>query len=372
MNVLPALRAALVCAGVSFFLLLEASCAHGDDDDLFEDVLFSPDAVKTQNVCIDTSCPAPLATCPGAGAPCSVDLQSDVNHCGACDTPCPKADFTTHGQYLCSDAQCRLACSPMYADCNGSIADGCETKTGADPKNCGGCGVTCKDGDPCWLGACGCPKGFTNCGGDCRDLTSDDQSCGACGTRCTAPTDANDPRWICGPRVTPTNTKWTCASSACKLSCRPGYGDCDQDFCGNGCETSLADDPKNCGACGNACNPGQRCVQGSCLCPPGLTPCGDDCVDVANDPANCGSCGNPCDGASTTGGGPQCKGGECSYVCFPGWADCNHDLYDGCEAKLDADQSNCGACGNACDIAHGQPCVGGICRTKACERVPLR
>ena len=49
----------------------------------------------------------------------------------------------------------------------------------------------------------------------------------------------------------------------------------------------------------------------------------------------------------------------------------NDDIYNGCETRLSGDQRNCGACGNACDIARGQPCVAGVCRTKACEREEL-
>jgi hypothetical protein len=110
-------------------------------------------------------------------------------------------------------------------------------------------------------------------------------------------------------------------------------------------------------------------VNGECLCPPGTTRCGNSCVDTNVDIANCGGCGNDCDGASdsTAHGAPTCSGGHCGYVCYPGFADCNHLLSDGCEVDLRSDQKNCGGCGKACDAAHGQPCVLGKCLTKPCD-----
>lgn len=379
MKVPPMLRAALVCAAASLALALQASCATGEIDEPSDAVFIAPNApMLVKSACVETRCPPPLATCPGDRAPCATDLSSDVDHCGACETPCPKATITTHGEYLCSESQCRLACSPLYADCNGTTADGCETKTGSDPKNCGGCGVTCAEGEICWRGACGCPSGFTQCGNDCKNLQSDDENCSACGSLCRAPESDADPRWICGPKVTPANTKWTCAAASCQLLCKPGYGDCNDQFCGDGCEVDLRSDPNNCGACGNVCNSGQACVAGTCMCPDGLASCDGECVDLSVDPNNCGYCGNECPGPASTrpgrpvGGGPSCEGGECKYVCFPGWADCDGRVWNGCEAHLDRDQNNCGACGNACEIAAGQPCVSGACLTKPCEEGPLR
>jgi len=48
-----------------------------------------------------------------------------------------------------------------------------------------------------------------------------------------------------------------CTAGVCSSSCAAGFADCDRDLgrgaLGNGCETSLADDPQNCGACGAPC-----------------------------------------------------------------------------------------------------------------------
>jgi hypothetical protein len=46
-------------------------------------------------------------------------------------------------------------------------------------------------------------------------------------------------------------------------------------------------------------------------------------------------------------------------ACNAGYADCNMTATDGCEANLNADASNCGACGRACGGA--QVCLAGSC-----------
>jgi hypothetical protein len=364
------IRAALFAGAV-----LCGACANGaasDDDPVFS---FAPNLAVAPQACVETRCPAPFATCDSA-APCTIDLKNDVEHCGACDNPCPKSTYGTNGTFLCSQGVCQVACNEFFADCNHDVKDGCETPTYDDPLNCGGCGVTCKTDELCWRGACGCPKGFTVCGSECVQLDSDDLNCSACGKICDAPKDPSDPKWICGPSVQPAHTKWTCGNAQCEMQCVPGWGDCDKDFCGDGCEIDLAHDDKNCGACGNACAPGQWCNEGTCSCPAGTTRCHDQCVDLQNDAANCGYCGARCPGPSSTRpghpvtGGPQCVAGECTYVCKPGYADCNKNVDDGCEVDLNTSQKNCGSCGTTCNVAAGQPCVLGACLTRACELGP--
>ncbi|MBX3188913.1 MAG: hypothetical protein KF819_17975 [Labilithrix sp.] len=292
-----------------------------------------------------------------------------MKHCGACNNACPRPSWELHATALCSEGKCVLACDELYADCNHQSADGCETSTADDPKNCGGCGNVCKDGELCWRGACGCPNGFTQCGLECKKLDSDNDNCGACGAQCRAPTTAADPAWICGPNVTPANTKWMCAASACSLQCAPGFGDCNDLFCQDGCEIDLLSNHDNCGACGNKCEPAQECVRGACICPTGTTRCGDSCVDLSNDVRNCGGCNYRCPGPSgrLSGGGPTCVDGECGYVCYPGYADCDGHPGNGCEAHLDSDPRHCGSCENKCNITAGQPCVLGVCLTRDCD-----
>ena len=363
--------------GAVVWMTLQASCARSvsSADDTAEKPLFSPDAggMTPFNACIPTDCPKPWATCPGTNGLCTTDTGNDVNHCGSCEHKCPAATRASHSTTLCTGGQCAFACNELYADCNHLAKDGCETSTGDDPLNCGFCGNACKTGDLCWRGACGCPNGFTQCGQECVDTTSDRNNCSACNKLCRAPTDDADPAWICGPKVTPANTEWVCGNSACMLSCKAGFGDCNKQFCADGCELDLTSDPKNCGACGHACDAGQTCSQGACLCPAGTTLCGDECVDTNVDTNNCGSCGGRCSGPSArrpgqiVGGGPICKDGKCDYVCSPGFADCDGDIDNGCEVNLTNDTLHCGSCKTPCPLGVNQPCVSGKCLSKECD-----
>jgi sugar lactone lactonase YvrE len=66
-----------------------------------------------------------------------------------------------------------------------------------------------------------------------------------------------------------------------------------------------ADDPDNCGGCGQQCGIGLTCSTGSCVCGGEATLCGTQCVDLQSDSANCGYCGHNCEGN-------PCAGSLCS------------------------------------------------------------
>lgn len=359
------LRAVTILTTAVVTLTLQASCARSISSDGSDAPLVSPSASNPDplSACIATDCPAPWASCRD-GTLCSTNTSTDVENCGGCGNSCPHPTGALHASSVCSDGKCVLACEELNADCNHRSSDGCEVFTGDDPKNCGGCGLSCKEGEICWKGACGCPSGFTRCGTECVNLDSDNASCGVCDKKCKAP-PSNDPEWKCGPDVQPINTGWSCAGGGCKLSCDAWFGDCNDNLCADGCETDTKRDAKNCGACGHACSANQECVDGQCLCPPGTTRCGTRCVDVNVDPNNCGACGQPCDGAGDTSGGtPTCTGGHCGYLCYAGFADCNGRTNDGCEINVNNNPLHCGSCGTQC--ARGQPCVLGQCLTKPC------
>jgi hypothetical protein len=78
------------------------------------------------------------------------------------------------------------------------------------------------------------------------------------------------------------------------------------------------------------------------VCDEGLTPCGDECVELQTDLDHCGSCSNLC-GAPLDNTAPTCAGGMCGVECSPGFSDCNGDLAmpnsDGCE--VDTSVSGC-------------------------------
>jgi hypothetical protein len=56
---------------------------------------------------------------------------------------------------------------------------------------------------------------------------------------------------------------------------------------------------------GGSCQPHQ---QGIVSCEPGLSLCGETCVDLNTDDSNCGSCGNQCVDLAS------CFGGECIVI----------------------------------------------------------
>ena len=152
------------------------------------------------------------------------------------------------------------------------------------------------------------------------------------------------------------------------------WADCNHDIVTDGCEIDLRSDVANCGQCGNVCEPGQQCFTESnvvaCQCKQGRTLCPAranmpaSCVDTENDPRNCGACGYVC--PFVPNAKAVCDRGRCGHACLPGTADCNGRDDDGCEVDLNKDPRNCGGCGATCDVAIGQPCVGGRCLMGEC------
>lgn len=109
--------------------------------------------------------------------------------------------------------------------------------------------------------------------------------------------------------------------------------------------------------------PGQTCVEGSCVCQPGLANCNglvdDGCeTDIATDFENCMTCGATCSSLNLVD--VSCDGG-CRGQCVAGFADCNDDKQrDGCEVELATSAEHCGACGSACSV--DTTCVNGVCQ----------
>ncbi len=347
------------------------------------------DAATTALLCIGTSCPAPFATCASEEGPaykCGTDLAHDPNNCGACGNKClvyKPLRMTSR----CVNGACELECmnDPFRPtdrrNCNGEVDDGCEVDVLTDPENCGACGKACGAGQPCIKGKCGCPANQIACPSGpgpndvrCVDPKTDDENCGGCGVICEPPKGACDPM--------PERAYYGCMQGTCgNLKCAPFTRDCNNDVSpnscgGDGCEVAdVRTDRKNCGGCGIACQPGEECIdEGNgpeCAVPCSrfnkvLCPQTGQCVDLLSDPDNCGGCGNYCKPS-----GPNqvraCDKGLCAYDCAPGFADCNGDSTDGCETNLRSHPGNCGACGNRCDIAAGQPCIEGKCLMTTCD-----
>jgi hypothetical protein len=84
------------------------------------------------------------------------------------------------------------------------------------------------------------------------------------------------------------------------------------------------------------------------------------CVSLDTD-ANCGSCGVACDPANGVG---TCATGSCAVAsCSAGFGDCDGNAANGCEANLETDPDNCGACGTVCVSG---TCSSGMCSGTVC------
>jgi len=112
-------------------------------------------------------------------------------------------------------------------------------------------------------------------------------------------------------------------------------------------------------------------------CAEDQTRCGHQCVDLSTSNSDCGACGHACvtplsqvncitihgsPSCQTAWGTATCVASSCILVsCEPGYADCNQDPEDGCEADLRIGMfnMNCGACGVSC--SSGTSCRNGTC-----------
>jgi hypothetical protein len=350
------------------------------------------------------------------------DLSSDVDHCGACDTPCRPA--SARGE--CVEGQCGiLRCEDGHHDLDGDPENGCEYACagngggetcdgvdndcdgavdedfdlGTDASNCGRCGNACgfdNAGASCQAGTCrmeACNAGFWDlrngeldgceyaCGltlggneacdridNDCDgivddgyDLQTDVEHCGTCETRC-----AFD------------NAEASCQAGACRLgACLGGFLNQNGDAA-DGCEYGCS--PSNGGVerCDGVDNDCDRQV--------------DETFDLTTDVNNCGACGAVCRFADAAA---SCVARSCRMgACDPGHVDLNGLSEDGCEYAcsvanggielcnrrdddcdgtidetfdLSVDLANCGACGVACAYDFGVPvCDRGTCELAAC------
>jgi len=188
----------------------------------------------------------------------------------------------------------------------------------------------------------GCAPGATRCGEACVETATSVAHCGACGVACSA------------SHGTP-----ACGAGRCAIACEPGWGDCDGDA-QTGCEVDLGTSPSGCGACGRRCGAAEVCQGGSCACGPGLTRCGDVCVDARTSAEHCGACGRRCSAAN---GSPSCAAGACQITCASGYANCDGDASNGCEVATGSNADHCGACGRVCAAPAGgtRACVSGGC-----------
>ncbi len=319
----------------------------------------------------------------------------------------------------------------------------------SDPTSCGACGNACDVGMGCLWGVCGSTPCYANrdpclldagrfgqcCAGECVDLSAD--NCGACGIGCPigstcqvqsgCVTDAG-PAWSCVQDSDCPNGRSCVIGAGCVVSsCDAGTYFCSFASatdggaalgvcCSQGC-VDIADDPSNCGACGQSCPPGFPCANGSCVgmacndesCIPPT--CGPDregaacsygpgqigycCDGLCVGASSCGYCGtscsgycNPVTGTCIAGPVPQgclqscapgttcamgvCVGSLCTWGAYPlPWqafclaqdGEVGTCCFAGACAHLADDVYNCGACGIACPP--GATCQNGLCNGMA-------
>ncbi|MFO0625605.1 MAG: MXAN_6577-like cysteine-rich protein [Polyangiales bacterium] len=334
--------------------------------------------------CVDGRC---AVVCPAGQSLCDgrcVTLATDRAHCGACGTACAA------GQ-VCAAGACGVECAAGSTRCTRGPDAFCVDTT-RDPLNCGTCGAACGTGERCANSRCevACPTGQTACGGRCVTLETDRANCGACdfacptGQVCSAGActlecaqgfaacgggstarycaDTRTDRANCGACGTTCVAGQVCEAGRCVVSCAAGLT-----VCSNACR-DLRTDNANCGQCDRACAAGTVCSNGACAasCATPLQACGTNarCTDVATDPTNCGACGTVCPtGPNATA---VCAAGRCGVTCASGFADCDGNASNGCEASLTS-ATSCGACGTRCDFANaGGTCASARCALGAC------
>ncbi len=165
-------------------------------------------------------------TCDAGYSDCDMNKQSngcetatgtDPNNCGVCGRVCSSKNLTLS----CAGGVCDGACTPGHADCNGNKqTDGCETDIN-DLMNCGGCNKPCTIANgtgACVAGACkvaACTGAFKDCNNDPADgcesnTATDGKNCGACGAVCA--TGLCGSSIAAGMLIPPVNWKWNGAA----------------------------------------------------------------------------------------------------------------------------------------------------------------
>lgn len=265
--------------------------------------------------CISAGCVTGFDDCDGVAANgCETSISDDVRHCGSCGMVCsyPQA------QALCQAGACVLGpCREGFDNCDGVAATGCDSDL-RSAGSCGACGARCVAPQPLCDSSSGearcverCTGDGVLCGTQCVDVRADVRHCGGCDAPCGG-----------GPQASPVCTG---TPPACGLVCDEGYGDC---TAGPGCETDLRTSILHCGACGSACegrNASWSCAARSCrvlACATGFDDCdgspANGCeADLTTNTAHCGACGNACSV------GERCVGGVCDPV-VGGGGDENH------------------------------------------------
>lgn len=279
-----------------------------------------------------------------------------------CSTPMPAPDATPVSDVTIDRPNTMEASAPDAAQDSGPVVDvAIDSATSEDAADVTVEDVTAMDssdsatpfdtgvdsGVDTGVDSSSCPPGWLPCGSPavCIDPRTTNAHCGGCNNACP--------------------TGQSCVAGSC--TCPTG-----QDLCGGACVDRQTNN-SHCGACGNACSSLSFCVAGTCqstctapraVCTAGGT---SVCVDRNTDLAHCGACNAACTRANAT---PSCVGGACGIAsCNAGFADCDSNAGNGCEANTQSSTSHCGGCGRPCGApANGTAnCVAGTCGIASCN-----
>jgi hypothetical protein len=80
---------------------------------------------------------------------CEVNVNTDPNNCGNCGAVCNG----TNGTRSCSAGTCQIACNAGWGNCDGNVANGCESNLNGNG-HCGICNNACSGGTSCIAGIC--------------------------------------------------------------------------------------------------------------------------------------------------------------------------------------------------------------------------
>jgi cysteine-rich repeat protein len=307
----------------------------------------------------------------GAAADVSAYAVCQVAAGGTCgDGVVGPGELCDDGNKVDGDA-CSASCTFEGTTCASGELDGAETGVDCGGPSCAPCaeGGACASAADCASRLCvggtcrayNCETGFADCDtsaeNGCEASLGTVANCGACGAACLNP-----------------NGTTACVGGACSPACSAGFGDCNP-IRSDGCETSLRT-VSDCGTCGTACSPlpnaTPACPAGSCVvgfCTAGFGDCNhvasDGCeATLSTNLSHCGACGTAC---TNPHGTTACSGGVCQPTCSALWGNCNGNPQDGCETALTT-TSSCGACGTTCSLAHATAtCSSGTCRVSSCD-----
>ncbi len=322
--------------------------------------------VCSAGVC-GTHCGPGLTTCGGstssdAGADAARDAATDSAMMSDATSDATMADAAP------TDAASVDSAAPVDSgtttDAGGGPLYCADTQT--DPKNCGGCGVSCGPGHACKAGSCqlDCPMGKHACNasnlcitdGTCctsSDCTVAGQACSGPGDMCKCATGKK----VCTANNTCIDSAACCTAGDCAgitgSTCPVAGGSCTCPTGQKACAAagSCIDNAKCCGnmdcpVMGEQCNGVGPGVGGMCLCPAGQTICvaSNSCIALTS----CCTAADCVPGGGTHVGTSSCGGGVCSVAtCTGGYVDVDKTYADGCECL---DSGFGGSCGSATGV----------------------